>query len=202
MSEVTPDIAARRLSFACRSLVVVGGLPGSGKTTLLERLGEEPGVVVLDSAQSMRRWRWLPLPYRMLRPLVHLEHHLRIALAVLLATRGGIVVHETATRATSRRRLLTLARLTRRPAHLLLLDVDPDTARAGQLARGRMISAASQRRHEARWRSLREDAARGSLPGEPWTSVRLLDRADADALRAVSIERHGASRLLRPHVAR
>jgi predicted kinase len=183
--------------------VVVGGLPGSGKTTMLERLGEIPGARVLDSADAMRSWRRLPLPYRMLRPLVHLEHHVRIASTVLLAAREGVVVHETATRVASRRWLLRLARLARRPAHLLLLDVDPSTARAGQLARGRVIPARSQRRHAARWRSLRDDAVRGVLPGEDWTSVRLLDRAGADALRVVAVERRRLAALLhRPRVAR
>jgi predicted kinase len=191
-----------RLTFAPRSLVVVGGLPGSGKTTLLERLGAIPGAVVLDSADVMRAWRRLPLPYRILRPLVHLEHHARIGGALLLRPRDGVVVHETATRGAARRWMLALARLSRRPAHLLLLDVDPGTARAGQLARGRVVPAASQRRHAARWLALREDAARGVLPGEDWASVRLLDRAGAGTLRTVSLERRSAAALLhRPRVA-
>lgn len=193
----------RLLAFPARSLVVIGGLPGAGKTTLLARLGTVPGAVVLDSADTTRRWRRLRLPYRMLRPLVHLEHHARIVLAVFSATRDGVVVHETATRVGSRRWLLGLARLAGRPAHLLLLDVDPVTARAGQLSRGRLVPAASQRRHAARWRMLRGDAARGVLAGEEWTSVRLLGRDDADALRAVSVERPSVLPLLRhqPRVA-
>ena len=192
---------SRRLAFAPRSLVVVGGLPGAGKTTLLERLAV-PGAIVLDSADATRRWGRLPGPYRMVRPLAHLEHHARIAVVVLLRARSGVVVHETATRAASRRWLLGLARLTRRPAHLLLLDVDPDTARAGQLARGRSVPAASQRRHAARWEALHHEAAAGVLPGEGWASVRLLDRAAAGALEAVAVERRRAASLLhRPSVA-
>ena len=192
----------RRLDFAPRSLVVMGGLPGSGKTTLLGRLGRPPGVVVLDSAEPMRRWRRLPLPYRLLRPLVHLEHHLRILATVLFAACDGVVVHETATRHASRRWLLGLARLARRPAHLLLLDVDPVTARAGQIARARTVPAGSQRRHASRWEALRAGAATGAVPGEPWDSVRLLDRGTADSLQAVTIERRGAPALLpRPRVA-
>ncbi len=144
---------------------------------------------MLDSAAITRRWRLLSLPYRLLRPLVHLEHHARIALAVLLAPRNGVVVHETATRVASRRWLLALAHLTRRSAHLLLLDVDPGTARAGQLARGRAVPSASQRRHAARWRMLRGQAVRGVLSAEGWTSVLLLDRAGADAREAIAVER-------------
>ena len=193
---------ATRLTFAPRSLVVVGGLPGAGKTTLLERLGMVPDAAVLDSADATRRWRRLPLPYRPLRPLVHLEHHARILRAVLFATRDGIVVHETATRVVSRRWLLALARLTGRPVHLLLLDVDPALAHEGQLARGRIVPAGSQRRHAARWRALREAVACGLVPGEAWTSVRLLERAGADALEALTIERRRAPALLhRPSVS-
>lgn len=186
----------RRLAFPARSLVVVGGMPGSGKSTLLERLGAVPGAVVLDSAEPMRRWRALPLPYRLLRPFVHLEHHARIALGVLLAIGDGVVVHETATRVASRRWLLGLARITRRPAHLLLLDVDPATARAGQVARGRLVPAGSQRRHAARWQALRGEAVSGVVPGERWTSVRVLDRSRADAVQALAVERPAAVALL------
>lgn len=143
---VTADLEDCRLAFGPRSLVVVGGVPGAGKTILLDRLGALPGTVVLDSAEPIRRWRRLPLPYRLLRPLVHSEHHVRIAFAVLLAVCDGVVVHEPATRAASRRRLLGRARLTGRPAHLVLLDVDPATARAGQIARGALGDAARSTR--------------------------------------------------------
>jgi len=178
--------APRRLTFAPRALVVLGGLPGAGKTTLLERLGGVPGAVVLDSAGATARWRRLPVPYRALRPFAHLEHHARIALAVVTAP-GGVVVHETATRAASRRWLLALARLARRPAHLVLLDVDPATARAGQVARARVVPAASQARHARRWRALRAAAADGRIAHEPWASVRLLSRTAAGALDEVAL---------------
>lgn len=65
----------------------------------------------------------------------------------------------------------------------------------------RLVPVASQRRHAARWRLLRRDAAHGGVPREAWTSVRLPDRAGADAVGAVSIEPRRASRLLRAHVA-
>ncbi len=187
------ELDTPRLTFAARSLVVVGGLPGSGKTTLLERLGDVPGAVVLDSAGATRRWGRLPVPYRALRPLAHLEHHARIALAVLVAAPGGVVVHDTATRAAERRWLLGLARIARRPAHLVLLDVDPVTAHAGQVARRRAVPERSRRRHAARWGALREHAASGRLPGEHWSSVRLLDRTAADALTGLAVRRPRAA---------
>ena len=177
-----------RLTLPPRSLVVVGGLPGAGKTTLLRRLAPIAGAVVLDSESATRRWMRLPLPYRALRPLAHAEHHLRIALAVLL-TPGGVVVHDTSTRAASRRWLLGLATLARRPAQLVLLDVDPDTAQAGQHARRRTLPSSSFARHAQRWRALRAHAATGHLPGEGWDRVLLLHRAQADALESIAIRR-------------
>ncbi len=188
----------RRLTLPPRSLLVVGGLPGSGKTTLLRRLGPIHHAVTLDSDAATRRWMRLPLPYRALRPLAHAEHHLRIALAVLLAP-GGVVVHETSTRAASRRWLLALARLARRPAHLLLLDVDPTTAHAGQHARRRTLPSSSFARHTHRWHALRAHAARGTIPGEPWTRVLLLDRAATDVLGAIAVPQAAAT--LTPRVA-
>jgi predicted kinase len=175
-----------RIALPPRSLLVVGGLPGAGKTTLVRRLAPIAGAVVLDSEPATRRWMRLPLPYRLLRPLAHAEHHLRIALALLLAP-GAVVVHETATRRASRRWLLALAALARRPAHLLLLDVPAEAARAGQHARRRTVPSASFARHAGRWRALRAHAATGALPGEPWRRVLLLDRAAADALAAVEV---------------
>ena len=63
-------------------LVVVGGLPGSGKTTLLRRLLAEgaPGVVGLDSEDVAARVQAVAVrvPYRVVRPLVHAWHRVRV----------------------------------------------------------------------------------------------------------------------------
>ena len=183
-----------RLVLPPRSLVVVGGLPGAGKTTLLRRLTPIANAVTLDSESATRRWMRLPLPYRALRPLAHAEHHLRIAFAILVLP-GGVVVHDTSTRAASRRWLLALAALARRPAHLLLLDVPADTARAGQHARRRTLPSSSFARHTRRWTALRAHARAGAVPGERWRCVLLLDRAAVDALAAIDVRRRSRPRL-------
>ena len=163
-----------------RALLLIAGMPGAGKTTLLQRLrAPRDSVVVLDSdairAALARRW---PLaPYRRYRPLVHLLHRLGIGRAALGAV-PVLVVHLPATGALTRAALAALAWLTGREAHVVWLDADPTQARAGQLARGRVVPAGSfaghSRRAVAVTRRLRQG---GRLPG--WRSATLLDRAAA-----------------------
>ena len=72
--------------------VVDGGLPGSGKTTLLRRWPADAGPAVpgLDSEDVAARARaaGVRLPYRLVRPVVHLVHRTR----VLGAVRGTAAV--------------------------------------------------------------------------------------------------------------
>ncbi|MFC6885787.1 AAA family ATPase [Actinomadura yumaensis] len=181
------------LRFPAGSLVLVAGLPGAGKSTMLDRLyglsGEETrpvragGARVIDSRQSRNRWARLlrPLPTRARTPLVHATHVWRIARAVL----GGhsVVAH---TRGTWPHILRGFAWLVRRRGgrmYLVLIDVDPETARAGQFARGRTVTAATFARHTRRWGPLIERGRAGSVP--PADGVTVLDRDAADRLEAI-----------------
>ena len=94
-------------------LVVVGGLPGSGKTTLLRRLLAErdPGVLGLDSEDVAARLQAAapPVPYRRLRPLVHVWHRLRV-LRVVAGPAPVVVLTDPWTRRWWRAAVLSAAR--------------------------------------------------------------------------------------------
>jgi energy-coupling factor transporter ATP-binding protein EcfA2 len=188
--------SSTELRFPTGSLVLVAGLPGAGKSTLLERLyglrGDETlpvpagDVRVIDSRQSRNWWgQYLgPVPPRARVPLVHSTHIWRIARAVLQG--HDVVAH---TRGTWPHILPGFAWLAgRRGArvHLVLIDVAPGTARAGQYERGRVLTAVAFRRHCRRWRPVIEQARRGAYP--PAATVTVLDRAAADLLKAIRFE--------------
>ncbi|MGY1633201.1 AAA family ATPase [Geodermatophilus sp. SYSU D01186] len=153
-----PDADGRRL------LVVVGGLPGSGKTTLLRRLlaVEAPGVVGLDSERVPGGAR-PRVPYRLRRPWVHGRHRWRVLRSV-----GGpapvVVLTDPWTRPRWRGLVLRAARRAGRQVRLVLLDVSPELAARGQVARGRRVPARSMRRHAARWAALRATAGPDPAP--------------------------------------
>lgn len=196
---ITPagQASVEDLHYPAGSLVLLGGLPGAGKSTLLDRLyglrGDEREPVhagearVIDSRQSRNWWaRYLrPIPPRARVPLVHTTHVLRIARALL---RGhGVVAH---TRGTWPHILYGFAWLARRvgsEVHLILLDVEPRTAREGQLSRGRVVTGTTFARHCRRWRVLIARARSGSLP--PAAGVTILDRPAADLLRAIRFDK-------------
>ncbi|MFC4530413.1 AAA family ATPase [Sphaerisporangium dianthi] len=188
--------SAERLRYPPGSLVLLAGLPGAGKSTLLARLygldGAETGplpagdVRVIDSRQSRNWWaRFLgPVPPRMRTPLVHATHVLRIARAV---SRGHAVVAHT--RGTWPHILHGFAWLARRQGaatHMILLDISPHAARAGQYARGRVVTASTFARHCRRWGDLVDRARAGGLP--PAATVTVLDRDAADRLREIRFD--------------
>lgn len=169
-------------------LVVIGGLPGSGKTTLLRRLLAErpPGVTGLDSEQvtdGLRAAR-IGVPYRLLRPFVHSWHRCR----VLRAVRGParvVLLTDPWTSPTWRATVLRAARRAGRSVRLVLLDVAPEVARAGQAARGRTIPLRVLRRHAERWtRFLRSVGESGAAAG-----ARVVDRREADRLTVAEMLR-------------
>ncbi|MFD0690578.1 AAA family ATPase [Actinomadura fibrosa] len=184
------------LRYPAGSLVLVAGLPGAGKTTLLDRLyrlrGDETGPVpvdgvrVIDSRQSRNWWaRFLrPLPPRLRTPLVHATHVWRIGRAV--AGGHGVVAHTRGTWPHILRGFTWLARLRGGEVHVILIDVDPETARAGQFARGRAVTGPTFARHCRRWGPLVERARDGALP--PAAGVTVLDRAAADRLEGIRFE--------------
>nr|WP_307792418.1 AAA family ATPase [Streptomyces verrucosisporus] len=178
--------AVRILHFPAGDRVVVSGLPGSGKSTLIRRVVAEGDAVARIDSQDMReRWeRRMParLPYAVYRPLVRIAHYL--ALWRALASGAGVVVHDCGAQGWVRRWLARDARRRGRAVHLLLLDVPPEVALAGQAERGRGVSAYAFARHRRAVRRLVADAEAGRLPGGCVASV-LLDRGAAGALRGV-----------------
>ncbi|QXJ20029.1 ATP-binding protein [Actinomadura graeca] len=181
------------LRFPAGSLVLVAGLPGAGKSTLLNRIyrlrGDETAPVpfgdvrVIDSRQSRNWWApaLRPLPPRLRTPLVHATHVWRIGRAV--AAGHGVVAHTRGTWPHILHCFSWLARLRGGEVHLVLIDVDPETARAGQVARGRVVTGATFARHCRRWLPLVERARGGTLP--PAAGVTVLDRDAADRLKVI-----------------
>ncbi|WP_084701668.1 AAA family ATPase [Cryptosporangium arvum] len=148
-----------RLDLPYRAFVIVGGVPGAGKSTLLHRLRvtSPRGVFSVRDPEDIRtRWERLlggRRGYRYWRPLVYLEHYVRLLLA--LPGRKTIVLHDTATRGWARRVLSILARLSGRPALLLWLNVSLAESLDGQRIRGRKVPERTLRRHWRRWSRLR-----------------------------------------------
>ncbi|MBX9422800.1 MULTISPECIES: AAA family ATPase [Streptomyces] len=172
----------RALTFAAGDLVVVSGLPGSGKSTLMKRAAAGTGI---DSQDVREHWQArMPrfLPYAVYRPLVRLAHY--AALHRALRSGAGVVVHDCGTQSWVRGWLAREARRRGRALHLLLLDVPPDTAREGQRARGRGVSAYAFARHRRAVGRLVRAAESGRLP-HGCASATLLDRDAADTLRTI-----------------
>ncbi|MEV6246940.1 AAA family ATPase [Streptomyces sp. NPDC051742] len=172
----------RALTFAAGDLVVISGLPGSGKSTLMKRAAEGTGI---DSQDARERWEArMPrlLPYALYRPLVRLAHYAGLRRA--LRSGAGVVVHDCGTQSWVRGWLAREARRRGRALHLVLLDVSPDTAREGQRARGRGVSAYAFARHRRAVARLVGAAESGRLP-HGCASATLLDRDAADTLRRI-----------------
>lgn len=138
------------------SLLVIAGLPGSGKTTLLRRVagGHGSGIACLDSEQVATRLRSARsrVPYRLLRPWVHLVHRWRVLHCVRGATPVVVLTDPWTGRGWP---ALVRFAARHRSLRLVLLDASPAEAVAGQAARGRSLPPAAMRRHAARWQRLR-----------------------------------------------
>jgi predicted kinase len=170
------------LLFGPRDLVVVTGLPGSGKSTLMRRT--VPGRRI-DSQDTRDRWdSRMPrfLPYAVYRPLVRLTHYAGLRRA--LRTGEGVVVHDCGTQAWVRRWLAREARRRGGTLHLLMLDVTPEEALAGQRDRGRGVSRYAFLRHRAATTRLLRAVERGELPAGCGSAI-LVDRDAADTLRRI-----------------
>ncbi|MET9257835.1 AAA family ATPase [Streptomyces sp. NPDC003717] len=173
----------RALLFGPRDLVVVTGLPGSGKSTLMRRAVRGARV---DSQDARDRWAArLPrfLPYALYRPLVRLAHYAGLRRA--LRSGEGVVVHDCGTQAWVRGWLAREARRRGGTLHLVLLDVGPDQALAGQRERGRGVSRYAFHRHRASSTRLLRTITDGTLPTGCASAV-LLDRPAADALHRIT----------------
>ncbi|MDF3302428.1 AAA family ATPase [Streptomyces sp. K1PA1] len=169
----------RALLFGPRDLVVVTGLPGSGKTTLMHRAVHG---VRIDSQDTRDRWDARAprlLPYALYRPVVRLAHYAGLRRA--LRRGGGMVVHDCGTQAWVRGWLARAARRRGGRLHLLLLDVAPGAALAGQRDRGRGVSRYAFLRHRRAAARLLRAVERGEPP-RGCASATVLDREAADAL--------------------
>lgn len=179
----------RTLRFPAGDRVVVSGLPGSGKTTLIRRTTTGTGIVLrVDSQDTRERWQArLPrrMPYGLYRPFARAAHY--AGLRRSLGSDGSVVVHDCGTQSWVRRWLAADARRRGRGLHLVVIDVPPPVARAGQSERGRSVSRYAFARHRRAVRRLVADAEAGRLP-EGCASVTLLDRGAASALRSVAFE--------------
>jgi hypothetical protein len=181
---------ALELGYSAGAVVLVVGVPGAGKTMLIERLFTGDTADVLDTEAIRARWQarlGTARGYRLYRPLVHLEHHLRVRRA--LGGAGALVVHETGTKGWLRRRIARRAAGRGRSLHLLALDVPRPVAEAGQRARGRRVRARSMDRHERGFavlrRALRCEPAVVPMGAEGFASALVLDRLAGDRVRAV-----------------
>ncbi|MHC0433904.1 AAA family ATPase [Streptomyces sp. O3] len=175
----------RVLAFREGDLIVVSGLPGSGKSTLIARTAAAPRI---DSQDSRDRWALRmprPIPYALYRPLVRLAHY--AGLWRKLRSGVSLVVHDCGTRAWVRRWLAREAARRGSGLHLLLLDVRPDTALAGQRERGRGVSRYAFAHHCRGVGRLLDDAEQGRVPAG-CASVVLLDRGAASRLRRIGFE--------------
>ncbi|MFF0159766.1 AAA family ATPase [Streptomyces sp. NPDC005263] len=170
------------LLFGPRDLVAITGLPGSGKSTLMRRT---VNGLRIDSQDARDRWATrMPrfLPYAVYRPLVRLAHYAGLRRA--LRSGEGVVVHDCGTQAWVRGWLAREARRRGGTLHLLLLDVTPDTALAGQRERGRGVSRYAFLRHRGAASRLIGSVAKGDLPAGCGSAV-LVDRDAADVLRRI-----------------
>ncbi|MBB5918674.1 hypothetical protein BJY24_007586 [Nocardia transvalensis] len=185
------------LRYPATAAVVFTGVPGAGKSTALRRLFgsvgesvttvERAGATLVDSQQSRNWWRLRlgRLPYTLWLPLVHLTHYLRIRRALHRSVRP-VVVHDCGTRRWVRWLIATWAAQAGREVHLVMIDVSPDAARAGQDARGRHVHRLSSALHHTRWRRLVEQATTGTAPRPTPASTVVLDRATVSSLRAIT----------------
>lgn len=176
-------LGPRSLDFVAGDVVVVSGLPGSGKSTLIRRAVQEHAI---DSQDTRDRWAGsLPalLPYALYRPLVRAAHYLGLWRA--LRSGGSVVVHDCGTQAWVRRWLAREAGRRGRTLHLVLLDVTPHVARAGQRERGRGVSGYAFARHRGAVGRLLRDTESGLLPPGCASAV-LLDREAATAIERIS----------------
>ncbi|WP_062214136.1 AAA family ATPase [Streptomyces sp. NBRC 109706] len=195
------------LSWPAGHRVVVSGLPGCGKSTLMRRAvgpdGRGDSVITVDSQDARGRWdRRLAhrLPYPVYRPLVRLAHYARIVWVLRRA--APVLVHDCGRVPWVRGWLAWHARRRGRPYHLLLVDVPPDEALAGQARRGRAVSAYAFRRHRRAMARLVARVESGRLPAGCGSVILLDGPVAARALLRFTAEPDGIEADGYPRVGR
>jgi predicted kinase len=160
------------------ALVVIGGPPGAGKSTLAARVVDGARVPVLDPDDT--------------RAALGVEWDEALAawradLAAALSAGSGAVAVTTALRHGHRLGLTKAAASAGVPAHLVLLDADPDLCRAGRAAQGNDRISDGLFEHLLReWDAFRRALATAAA-ADPFASVTILDRAGADRLRGLRL---------------
>lgn len=162
-----------------RALVVLAGMPGAGKTTLLAKSTIHGAIKSLDSEHITEQFRrWLPerVPYRLIRPLVHLLHRLRLVWHCA-TFRGPVIVHIPATKRHERAALLALTRLTQRTPVLWWLRATVSEAEQGQQERGRALPNRAFRRRAHAAFEFDHRLARGDVARD-WRETSVFNRDD------------------------
>ncbi|BAD56192.1 hypothetical protein NFA_13470 [Nocardia farcinica IFM 10152] len=192
------DHAIRALRYPPRAAVVFSGVPGAGKSTALRKLfgstadHRRPprgpaGSVVLDSLHARNRLtpRLRMLPYPLWRPVVHLAHYTAIRRALRTAD-GPVIIHDCGTFAWSRRLIARWTAAAGRDLHVVMIDVPPTVARAGQYARGRRSNGLFFTLHCRRWDEL--IAAMADAAPAVAASVVIVDRAAINRVQEVRFD--------------
>ncbi|WP_407989784.1 AAA family ATPase [Kitasatospora sp. CMC57] len=176
------------LAYPPGAVVVVSGLPGSGKSTALHHWADaapviDPRTTHLACEAVMPAW----LPYAVYRPWARLRHFHRLRTA---ARDGGhLLVHDCGSRSWLRGHLARLLRAQGRELHLVILDVGPTEALAGQHARGRWAPPRTFTRHDRGLAHLlRSLDTLGPAAAPEAASVTLFDRSSRDRLPRLVFE--------------
>ncbi|MGK5636732.1 AAA family ATPase [Streptomyces sp. URMC 126] len=185
-----PTRAPALLTYPAGAVLVVSGLPGSGKSTLIRRWSRAATVVdPRDAHEDCAAVMPAFLPYAVYRPWARLVYARRLWAAV--RTGGPLLVHDCGSRAWLRRLLAREAGRRGRELHVVLLDVGPADALAGQEARGRWARPRVFDRHRRGLRRLLDALAasdageRAGSPVPEAASVVLLDRTTREHVAAV-----------------
>jgi hypothetical protein len=106
---------------------------------MLRRAAVGPGVLSLDAEDVASALSHVPVTYRVVRPLVHATHLLRVARACW-ADAPCVATTDPLTSPARQVLLRTAARWSGRELLVVLLYVAPEQARDGQRRRGRLLS--------------------------------------------------------------
>ena len=167
------------LRYPAGALVVLGGPPGAGKSTLAARAVDGARVPVLDPDAALAdgggTWE---------EALAAWRADVRAA----LAAGSGAVAVTTALRHGHRLGMAKAAAAAGVPAHLVLLDADAATCRAGRAAQGEARITLGLFEHLLQeWEAYRRSLEGDGADPFPFASITVLDRPAADRVRRLAI---------------